>query len=116
MENLPDPHTWSLREWLAFLLLAAVEADGRREKSEMRYLRVELGNEAIDKMLTLLDSLTPPQQDAILQEALPIFLQQKGAREKIQRILRDIFLADGEYGPEEQAMTRKIGDWLRAAS
>jgi uncharacterized tellurite resistance protein B-like protein len=116
MEKSHDPHAWTLREWLAFLLLAAAGADGHREHAETRYLRVELGNEAVDQMQELLDQITPEERDTILQESLPIFLKTPGAREKLQTLLRNIFLADGNYGPEEQALTHKISHWIRTAT
>ena len=116
MENSHDPQLWSLREWLAFMLIAAASADGSRSRTEMRYLRVEVGNDAVDKMLALEDVCSPEERDTILREALPIFLKRQGAREKLQRIMRDVFMTDGEYGTEEQALTKKIGDWIRAAS
>jgi hypothetical protein len=115
MEISHEPGTWTLREWLAFLLLAAATADGQRARVEMRYLRVELGNEAVDSMIQLLDGITVEERDHILRASLPLFLRMPRAREKLQQLLRDIFLADGVYGGEEQALTRKIGDWIRAA-
>lgn len=116
MDGKIDPDAWSLREWLAFLLLSAAAADGEQDFREMRYLRVELGHATVDSMLQVLDGLPDAERDRILQDSLPVFLQRAGAREKLQRLLRDIFLADGEYGPAEQALTKKIGDWIRNAS
>lgn len=116
MNHTVDPHQWTLREWLAYMLLAAADVDKRRAVMEMRYVRVELGNEVVDKMLALQAELSEAEHDRILREALPIFLGKRDARAKLQRLLRDIFLADGEYGPEEQALTRKIGDWIRNAN
>jgi uncharacterized tellurite resistance protein B-like protein len=116
MENLQDPQQWSLRAWLAFLLLNAADADGQRTRTEMRYIRVELGNETVDAMVVQMEAWTVAERETILQTSLPRFVQQPGAREKLQKMLRDIFIADNEYGPAEQAMTHKIGDWIRAAS
>jgi uncharacterized tellurite resistance protein B-like protein len=113
---MESPKEWTLRQWLAFLLLMAADADGQRAHVELRYLRVELGNEAVDAMLLWMADLSDAEKEAVLQEGLPALVQQQGAREKLQLILRDLFLADGEYGPAEQAMTRRIGDWIRAAS
>jgi uncharacterized tellurite resistance protein B-like protein len=115
MEMSHHPDEWSLRQWLAFLLLSAATADGKRDKGELRYLSVELGQESVATMAKLLDALPVSESDRILRESLPIFLKRPGAREKLQRLLRDVFLADGEYGEAEQAMTKKIGDWIRAA-
>lgn len=116
MDRNADPSAWTLREWLAFLLLAAASADGRREHVEMRILHVELGADTVDRMANMLDGLDSAQQDALIKESLPHFLQKRGSREKLQRLLRDIFLADGVYEAGEQAMTRRISDWIRAAS
>jgi uncharacterized tellurite resistance protein B-like protein len=116
MEIPLDPHAWTLREWLAFLLLAAASADGHRQQAETRYLRVELGPHTVDQMQTLLDQISAEERDAILRESLPIFLRTPGSRAKLQALLREIFLADGEYGPAEQALTRKISEWIRAAT
>lgn len=98
------------------MLLTAADADGQRAHVETRPIRVGLGNAVVDAMVTYVDALDPAARDAILQASLPHFLAQPKAREKLQRLLRDLFMAEGEYGPAEQAMTRKIGDWIRAAS
>lgn len=116
MENPMDPQLWTQRQWLAFLLLMAAGAEGGRAHVETRPIRVGLGNEVVDQMVACVDALSPEEQDRVLRESLPHFVQRQGAREKLQRLLRDLFMADGEYGPAEQAMTRKIGDWIRAAS
>lgn len=116
MDRNADPSAWTLREWLAFLLLAAASADGKREHVEMRTLHVELGAETVDRMAQLLDRMDVWQQNALIKESLPHFLRKRGSREKLQRLLRDIFLADGVYETGEQAMTRRISDWIRASS
>lgn len=116
MENPHDPGLWTQRQWLAFLLMMAADADGHRDTVEMRPIRVGLGNEVVDAMLAWQKGLSSEARDAILRDSLSRFVQQRGAREKLQRLLRDTFMADGEYGVAEQAMTRKIGDWIRAAS
>ncbi len=116
MELSHDPHEWSLRQWLTFLLLTAASADGTQAKGEMRYLSVELGKETLETMLAFYKGLSPAESDRILKESLPLFLQRPGSREKLQRLLRDIFMADGEYGAEEQALTKKIGDLIRASN
>lgn len=111
-----DPHEWSLRQWLTFLLLTAASVDGNRAHNEMRYLSVELGKDTLESMVAFLETLALGESDRILEESLPIFLRRPGSREKLQRLLRDVFMADGEYGAEEQALTKKIGDWIRAAN
>ena len=116
MDRNADPSVWTLREWLAFMLLAAASADGKREQVEMRYLHVELGAETVGRMEQLLDGMDLAQQEALIRESLPLFLQKRGSREKLQLLLRDIFLADGVYEAGEQAMTRRISDWIRASS
>jgi uncharacterized tellurite resistance protein B-like protein len=116
MENLQDPQQWSLRQWLAFLLLTAAEVDGLRARMEMRYIRVELGNDVVDAMLAQMNAWMPAERESILHNSLHHFVQTQGAREKLQQMLRHIFIADGEYGPAEQAMTQQIGAWLRDAS
>ena len=115
MELSHDPHEWSLRQWLTFLLLTAASVDGAQAKGEMRYLFVELGKETLETMLAFHKGLSPAESDRILKESLPLFLQRPGSREKLQRLLRDIFMADGEYGVEEQVLTKKIGDLIRAS-
>lgn len=82
----------------------------------MRILHVELGTETVSRMAQLLDGMDDAQQDALIRESLPHFLKQQGSREKLQRLLRDIFMADGVYEEGEQAMTRRISDWIRASS
>ncbi len=116
MEMSHDPHEWSLRQWLVFLLLTAASVDGKRAHNELRYLSVELGKETLDAMVAFLDRLDASESERILQESLPIFLRRPNSREKLQRLLRDVFMADGEYAAEEQVLTKKIGDWIRAAN
>jgi uncharacterized tellurite resistance protein B-like protein len=116
MDFMPAPDSWTPRQWLTFLLLMAADADGQLEVHEMRHLRVAMGNETVDAMKAWLLGLSGPSRDQILRETLPHFVQSVKSREKLQRMLRDMFMADGEYGPAEQAVTKKIGDWLRAAS
>jgi uncharacterized tellurite resistance protein B-like protein len=67
-------------------------------------------------MLAQMELWTAAERDAILHESLPHFVQNQDAREKLQQMLGQIFMADSEYGSAEQTMTHKIGDWLRAAS
>ncbi len=116
MENPHDPALWTQRQWLAFLLMIAADADGQMDASEMRPINVGLGNEVVASMLDWVQGLSNAEREGILRDSLAQFVQQRGAREKLQRLLRDTFMADGEYSTAEQALTRKIGDWIRAAS
>ncbi len=116
MENPQDPKLWNLRQRLAFLLLTAADVDGRRSQSEMRPIKVALGTEVVNEMLAWMLLQTAAERDAVMHDILDHFVVHQEDREKLQRLLRDVFIADGDYGPAEQAMTRKISDWIRAAS
>jgi uncharacterized tellurite resistance protein B-like protein len=116
MENPQDPKLWNLRQQLAFLLLTAADVDGRRSQSEMRLIKVELGAASADEMLAWMLTQTAAERETVLHHILDHLAVSQDDRQKLQRMLRDVFMADGEYGPAEQAMTRKISDWIRAAS
>ena len=113
MEIANDPKTWTEKEWLSFLLLAAIDADGKRHPREMRYLQHQVGEEALEAVSVWMKTLDEAEKTRLLRESLPIFVKGQSDRERLQKMLRDVFLADGEYGAEEQAVTKKIGDWLR---
>lgn len=108
-----DLSTWTEKEWLCYLLLSAIDADGNRHPRELRYLRLHAGEEVLGNVQELYDSLREEERADLLKKGIGIFLLTKAARAEVQKQLRDIFLADGEYGQEEQEMTQKIGNWIR---
>jgi uncharacterized tellurite resistance protein B-like protein len=104
---------WSDREWLAFLLIASADADGVEDIHEMRFIRVGLGGKLTDRMHAIFAEMSPEDRENALRESLPQRLQGRKEREKVQKLLQKMVLADGEYGPEEQALVRRISNWLR---
>lgn len=97
---------------MAFLLTMAVRADNRVHSREMRVMRRHFDEATLQEMEVLVSQSEPGACELLLQEALPKFLDGKEEKARLQGMLRDIFLADGEYGPEEQALTEKISAWL----
>lgn len=115
MDNSPSPLEWSDREWLAFLLLAAAGADQNIDRSELRFARQGLGKKTVDKMRAQYQAMDEETRNNLLQESLPQRLPTLQSRQKVQKLLQQLVLADGEYGPEEQALVKKISGWLREA-
>ncbi|MEM0995665.1 MAG: hypothetical protein AAGN35_01235 [Bacteroidota bacterium] len=113
MSDQPSTDHWNEREWLAFLLLCAAEADGIEDVREMRLLRVNFGSELIDRMRDHYQGMRPEARTALLRDTLPMRLRERPAREKVQRLLRQVVMADGDYRPEEQALVHRISQWLR---
>jgi hypothetical protein len=74
---------------------------------------VGLGHGIVGEVERWMEGHDTSTLEAALRAGLPALLAEPGARQQMQRMLRDLFLADGTYGEEEQAMTKKIGDWLR---
>jgi uncharacterized tellurite resistance protein B-like protein len=113
MNDSSTPLQWSEREWLAFLLIAAADSDGDQDVHEMRFARVGLGNSVVDGMKQQFEGMSPESRDKVLQETLPERLSSLKSREKVQKLLKTMVLADGEYGPQEQALVKRISGWLR---
>ena len=115
-EAQASPESWSDKTWLGFLLLAAADADGHLHRGETRYIRAGIGSETMDSIMEVYAQMSGEDREAIIRDQLPKRLQSQKARAKLQKLLRDIFMADGEYGPEEQAMTKRIGNWIRGTN
>ncbi len=113
MEIAKNPSDWSEKQWIAFLLLSAIDADGKRHSREMRFLRVQVGEETVSQMIEFVEALPKEERAKILKESLPQSLKTEAVRSRVQKLLAKIFMADGNYGADEQAMTKQIGDWIR---
>lgn len=113
MDTSTNPLQWSDREWLAFLLIAAADADDDHDIHELRFARVGLGKGTVDAMTERYMAMGEEARNQILRESLPQRLPTLKSREKVQKLLRQMVLADGEYGPEEQALVKRISGWLR---
>jgi uncharacterized tellurite resistance protein B-like protein len=107
---------WSEREWLVFLLLSAAHADGTLAHVEMRKLEVGLGPHRVVEMEQQFEALTPAERTAVLQSGLQRYAQSRQSRDRLQKLLLQVFMADGEYSTHEQAWIKQIGDWIRAAN
>jgi uncharacterized tellurite resistance protein B-like protein len=110
------PEKWSEREWLLFLLLSAAHADGTLAHVEMRKLEVGLGPHRVIEMEQQFEALDPDARAAVLQSGLQRYAQSRQSRDRLQKLLLQVFMADGEYSAREQAWVKQIGDWIRAAN
>lgn len=107
---------WSEREWLLFLLLSAAHADGTLAHVEMRRLEVGLGPHRVIEMEQQFHAADAATREAVLQSGLLRYAQSRQSRDRLQKLLLQLFMADGEYSPREQAWVKQIGDWIRAAN
>ena len=109
----PSPSEWTDQQWMAFILLEAAYADQILDLSEHSQLSRKLGKATLAEMQNVHLEMTEAARADVMREWLPKLFASQQARGRLQRALRDIFLADGEYGQAEQALLKKISGWIR---
>lgn len=94
---------------IALLLISAANADGHIHPREEKVIRMELGSPAYLAALKEYQNADAPGKKALSEEIAQIEWT-PSAREQILSLLKKIFLADGQYAPEEGSWMKKVWD------
>ena len=107
------PQDWIDKDWLTFLLLNAGHADGYLDAKELRMIEVKMGQERVKTVSEFRDGLDEVQRMELIKNGVGVFLATPDARQQLQALMRQLFLADGEYSAPEQVLWRQIGVWIK---
>ncbi len=94
---------------IALLLISAANADGYIHPREEKVIRMELGSQTYLNALEEYQKADSAGRLALSQEVAQIEWN-TSAKEQILSLLKKIFLADGQYDPEEGSWMKKVWD------